>query len=407
MGTKQGYAITTWRLRLRCKHPEWLEATQNFYNQIQRFYYDLYLERSELWRENSQNALRGLEILSIPGRNRTEVECPLPWENVLLYFRRSAANAAIAAAKSYLSRSENGYVGKQETFQSAVTYYKGMYQQLTDHSVELRVWTGQEWRWMHCRLYGRTFPSDGQLMSPSVVFEQKYLMLHVPVKEVVPDASGVKERIAEGRNVCGIHFGTKDVFVVASVMDAAGKELNVRFFKGAKAYTHQCQKILAHIDKSARSHGENGGGPTNQKYWMRIKHLKQHYAHQISREIVDYCCQYDVGIIAYPKYIKEYEQHVKKGAGNYSSLHLSTKIQGYLTYKTWQAGILMIGIHARGMHETCAVCGAEILSVNKTTRECTCASGHQTNRYLNVARNTAKRCLEQFQKTGKQKIKNI
>ena len=140
---------------------------------------------------------------------------------------------------------------------------------------------------------------------------------------------------------------------------------------------------------------------------MRIKHLKQHYAHQISREIVDYCWQYDVGIIAYPKYIKEYEQHVKKGAGNYSPLHLSTKIQGYLTYKSWQAGILMIGVHARGMHETCAVCGAEILSVNKTTQECTCASGHQTNRYLNVARNTAKKCLEQFQKTGKQKIKNI
>lgn len=39
MGTKQGYAITTWRLRLRCKHPEWLETTQNFYNEIQKFYY--------------------------------------------------------------------------------------------------------------------------------------------------------------------------------------------------------------------------------------------------------------------------------------------------------------------------------------------------------------------------------
>ena len=104
MGTKQGYAITTWRLRLRCKHPEWLETTQNFYNEIQKFYYDLYLERPELWKENSQNALRGLETLSIPGRTRKQVEYPLPWDNALLYFRRSAANAAIAAAKSYLTR---------------------------------------------------------------------------------------------------------------------------------------------------------------------------------------------------------------------------------------------------------------------------------------------------------------
>ena len=77
MGTKQGYAITTWRLRLRCKHPEWLETTQNFYNEIQKFYYDLYLERPELWNENSQNALRGLETLSIPGRTRKQVEYPV------------------------------------------------------------------------------------------------------------------------------------------------------------------------------------------------------------------------------------------------------------------------------------------------------------------------------------------
>ena len=133
MGTKQGYAITTWRLRLRCKHPEWLETTQNFYNEIQKFYYDLYLERSELWNENSQNALRGLETLSIPGRTRKQVEYPLPWNNALLYFRRSAANAAIAAVKSYLTRSAGGYAGKTETFHSAVTYYKGMYRELTSH----------------------------------------------------------------------------------------------------------------------------------------------------------------------------------------------------------------------------------------------------------------------------------
>ena len=228
MGTKQGYTITTWRLRLRCKHPEWLETTQNFYNEIQKFYYDLYLERPELWNENSKNALRGLETLSIPGRTRKQVEYPLPWDNALLYFRRSAANAAIAAAKSYLTRSAGGYAGKTETFHSAVTYYKGMYRELTSHGVELRVWTGDEWHWMHCRLYGKEFPEDGQLMSPSVVYEHPYTMLQVPVKEVVQDASGIKERIAAERNVCGVQFGTKDVFAVASVLTADGKETAVR-----------------------------------------------------------------------------------------------------------------------------------------------------------------------------------
>lgn len=268
MGTKQGYAITTWRLRLRCKHPEWLETTQNFYNEIQKFYYDLYLERPELWNENSQNALRGLETLSIPGRTRKQVEYPLPWDNALLYFRRSAANAAIAAAKSYLTRTVGGYAGKTETFHSAVTYYKGMYRELTSHGVELRVWTGDEWHWMHCRLYGKEFPEDGQLMSPSVVYEHPYTMLQVPVKEVVQDASGIKERIAAERNVCGVQFGTKDVFAVASVLTADGKEAAVRYFKGGNRYTDQCRRVVEHIDKSHASHGENGKGPVNQRYWM-------------------------------------------------------------------------------------------------------------------------------------------
>ena len=76
-----------------------------------------------------------------------------------------------------------------------------MYRELTSHGVELRVWTGDEWHWMHCRLYGKEFPEDGQLMSPSVVYEHPYTMLQVPVKEVVQDASGMKERIS-GRKKC-------------------------------------------------------------------------------------------------------------------------------------------------------------------------------------------------------------
>ena len=273
-----------------------------------------------------------------------------------------------------------------------------MYRELTSHGVELRVWTGDEWHWMYCRLYGKEFPEDGQLMSPSVVYEHPYTMLQVPVKEVVQDASGIKERIAAERNVCGVQFGTKDVFAVASVLTADGKETAVRYFKGGNRYSDQCRRVVEHIDKSHASHGENGKGPVNQRYWMQIKHLNSHYAHQVSREIVEYCKAHEVGIIAFPKYAESYEKYVKKASGNYSALHLSTRIREYLTYKAWQSGILVIDINARGLHEICAVCGANIVSVDKKTQECTCEAGHKTNRYLNIARNTAKRCLAQFQR---------
>lgn len=116
---------------------------------------------------------------------------------------------------------------------------------------------------------------------------------------------------------------------------------------------------------------------------------------------MEYCKAHEVGIIAFPKYAESYEKNVKKASGNYSALHLSTRIREYLTYKAWQSGILVIDINAKGLHENCAVCGANIVSVDKKTQECTCEAGHKTNRYLNIARNTAKRCLAQFQKKQK------
>ena len=257
---------------------------------------------------------------------------------------------------------------------------------------------GNSWRWMRCRLYGHTFPEEAQIMSPSVTFKKPYVMLHVPVKEIVEDVSGVKERIAEKKNVCGIQFANKDTFAVASVMNSEKEEIAVRYFKGGNAYSHQCARILKKIDKSFESHGENAGGQVNRKYWMHLKHLSEHYAHGISRKIVEFCRENEVGIIAFPKYVDAYAGYVKKGAGNYSALHLSTKIREYLTYKAWKEGILIIDVNAKGMHETCAVCGKKLVEKDKQKQECTCENGHRNNRYLNVARNTAKRCLEQLQK---------
>ena len=86
---KKGYSITTWRLHLWCDHPEWLRNTQEFYNEIATFYYNLLLKHEELWNLGSQQTLRELEILSIPGRGGRIPEEPLPWEKILSWRIRS------------------------------------------------------------------------------------------------------------------------------------------------------------------------------------------------------------------------------------------------------------------------------------------------------------------------------
>lgn len=92
---KKGYSITTWRLHLWCRHSEWLRTTQEFYNRIAEFYYNLLLDHTDLWEMGSQQTLRELEIMSIPGRGGRIPSDPLPWQKVPLYFRRAAANEGI------------------------------------------------------------------------------------------------------------------------------------------------------------------------------------------------------------------------------------------------------------------------------------------------------------------------
>ena len=87
---KSGYSITTWRLHLWCRHPEWLRTTQEFYNRIAEFYYNLLLDHTDLWEMGSQQTLRELEIMSIPGRGGRIPSDPLPWQNVLPRMRRAA-----------------------------------------------------------------------------------------------------------------------------------------------------------------------------------------------------------------------------------------------------------------------------------------------------------------------------
>lgn len=394
---KSGYSITTWRLHLWCRHPEWLRTTQEFYNQIAGFYYNLLLDHSELWELGSQQTLRELEIMSIPGRGGRIPTEPLPWKKVPLYFRRAAANEGIAAARSYITHlTREGWSGRAERLNAAVTYYKGMYQEFSGKGITLRVWTGGSWTWMRCRLSGRDFPKEARLMSPSVVFEYKHDMLHVPVRQETGNTATVRQRMKAGCSILSIQFTNSDAFAAGVVLDGNGQEKAVRFWKGGREYSHHCRKLLEKIRKSQDAAGEKQTGRVDQKYWMHLKHLSEHYGHQVTSQIISFAREQEVSVIVLPRYNQEYSRNVMKGAGNWSPLHLSTRIRQYLEYKAWENGIIVIEVHASGISTTCAKCGADIDGTDNRTELCHCENGHQTNRYLNAARNLGKKCLTQF-----------
>ena len=362
------------------------------------FYYRLLLTRKELWETNSQETLRGLEVLSLPGQEKRQPEVPLPWENLPPYFRRAAANAGIAAAKSHLSRRKTSYINSAEKIHSAVVYYNRMYRDFSSEEITLKVWNGEEWKWMHCRLFGSAFPRNGKLMSPSVVLDGEFVMLHVPVKEPTPDVTPVKQRMKEERNICGLQFTNGDAFAVGCVMDGDGKELGVRYFRGGEEYSHRCRTLLEKINASQKAKGHIPKGEPDRKYWMHLKNLSEHYAHQVSKEIIDFCQEHEASVIAVPRYREEYTSHVMIGSGNWGPLHLSTRIRQYLQYKAWKAGIIVIEVHANGISSVCAICGSPAEKSGPKSKEYKCIQGHRGNRYLNAARNLTRKTREQFRK---------
>lgn len=338
-----GYCIRTYRLLLDCDHPEWLMENQKRYQEVEQFYYDLLLGLPQLHTLGSQQIMRELEKLTISVGSDDEAMQSLPYAEIPAYFRRAAINSAIAALKSLNTRTD-GHI-RPIKLESRAVFYQRMYRDFDGRKITLHIWNGNEWVWMKCRLHGNQLPSkehdNVKWLSPTVTLERDYCFLHVPVKEPVLDDRKLKQRMTDKVNLCSVQFMNKKSFAVACILDSSGKQIAVRYIQGGTQYAHQCKILLSRIEHSSSSHGSDGQAKANQRYWMRLKYQNEYWAHKASREILDFCTEYKAKVLTWEEYEPEYSKAVLKKSGNWSPLHLSTRIKNYLSYKAWADGILI------------------------------------------------------------------
>ena len=140
---KTGYSIKTWKMRLFCPEKQMIETTEALYREAVAFYYELLKEREELWDENLQTIQGHLEKLTVPGRDGREPKYIPPGGKLPVYFRRSAMNKAAMAVKTAASAERF-----PEKIDANITFFKGMYRDLTDTSVVLKLWNGKKWIWV-------------------------------------------------------------------------------------------------------------------------------------------------------------------------------------------------------------------------------------------------------------------
>lgn len=370
-----GYAIRTYSLRIHSEHPEWLKENQKLFGEAETFYLHLLEEQEALWKLGSQELLRELEKQTVSTVKNPLPIHPLPWNKLPSYFRRAAINAAITFWKSCQARGQSKL---PEQIHGSALFYNRMYRNLSSKGIELRVWTGESWKWLSCKLTGGNLPEqeDVQWLSPYTVQRQKYFMLHIPVRIPISDIRKLKERAASGDSICGVHFSNTDAFAVACIINSRGEQQAVRYFKGGDQYRHQCRKAMEAIKKSKASHGSDHQPYGNKRYWSYLKNVNSYWSQRISREIVDFCLEQGASIIATAEYNSEFSRGVMKKVGNWSPLHLSTRIRSCLLEKAWCKGILI----------------ANISSYNIA------AKSQPGDNRLNKARSIARQCRENFAK---------
>jgi hypothetical protein len=399
---KTGYSILTWKKKLICPEPQWLTNTEDYFREVTKAYYELLKDRPPFWDRSTFDIQRELEQLTVSGRDGRVPQYSLPYDKVPVYLRRAAMNKAAAAVKSTLETAraqedEEADIHFPEQINPAVTFFKGMYSDLTDTGIRLKLWNGRKWVWTECTLTGREFPPEGILMSPTLARVGKRYTLHIPVKQENADARTAKERMAAGTKLCSVRFTNTDVFAMCCVLDENGKQTAAHSCRGGDAYRHRSRQLLEKIESSSVYTKKDNSSQPNRKYFLCLKHLSEHYAHQVSREIIDFCLKEKAGVIVLPAYDEDFSRMVMYKSGNYSPLHLSSRIREYLTYKAWSAGLLILEVNASGIGGTCAICGAP---AHKKGKMFYCGNGHEGNRFLNEARCLGIRCQESFRKNA-------
>lgn len=337
----QGFCTLTFRFRILDGEECIFEKTKELYNRVTEFFLDLYFSHSFLWEVSAGQLLREMEKLVIPARGCESAPVEFPFGKVPLYFRRAAINGAIAAARQFQSRNQ---VWCGQSLHLAPVFYRGMYRELTDEHVELKLWDGSKWRWYPLKLRGRPWPPQGQQLSPTLVLDSmnRSPMLHVPVRMSNEDARTIREKMEQAYQICGISFTNEDPLAVCGIVRRDGSFGQVRFCRGGKEYRHRCEQTLQKIAvsrKAVGSYGKSRDPQLNKRYWKYLKHLSDHTAHQTAREIVDFCKEQEVRVLALPDYEDRYGSMVLNRVGKWTPLYLSIRIRKILEYKAWSQGI--------------------------------------------------------------------
>lgn len=415
-----GHATRTYRVRLYDRHFAWLKATKELYSRVVEHFFQVLKQEEELLSQSDFLLLRTLETKCIGTKEMKAAgvvpEYPLEgFPKVPLYFRRSAINGAIDLARKKAGSSNPNMV-----------LYKGMYRNFTNRTIELKLFNGETWVWVTYPFTGREFPTEAERLSPMLVLEKKTAWLEVPLSFEVEDVRTIKERMNTEERICALAFPDNDALAAAVILDREGREQAHRFFRGGKQKEEQRRRILAHIRISEESRGvkvrtqkkkvaedmplQMVAAPApgeNATLYAELKELNRHYAHVVSRQILNFCLEQNIKVIVVPNYESSIDFRDKKYLKTDAYRWLGRSIIKNLKYKAFGQGVVVTSIRPYHISDCCSECGAKISKYNEGHtagqnyhggKLFLCPNGHTGNTARNTARNVGKSFLAYYER---------
>ena len=316
---------------------------------------------------------------------------------------------------------KKGRPSRPRRLHMSMLYYKGMYKDFDEKSILLKLYTGKAWAWVKHRYTGRPFPENAERMSPTIVIKKKKVMLHIPVKESVEDSRTAKERVQQNEKFVAVALAGSDSLAVCTTIEADGRATAPYFIKGGKELAHRRKLLLGYTKRGIAgnntprfmTHTVRNAAPSvpqehrpNKKYYDKITRLTDHYAHEVSRKIIDYALKQGAKLIVLPELKESFDQAKKPYLSKSPYDFIGRRIARYVQYKAWQKGLVAMTSKPYYASTRCYHCDAPIAKHNTEYqnpsanfyggKNFVCKEGHRGSTALNSARNLGKGFYQKF-----------
>ncbi len=285
---KIGVCNINYNIRLYTDYIEYFKLTNQKFNSLVLEYYTTLIIHQELLTESARDCRAKLEKMLAEEEEK---------EYIPSRFRRSAMMQAIGQAKAYMSKAEkSNKVGIAKEFHIPATFYQEMYKYLENRKIKFKLYNGKTWEWYESKFSKWNIPEGAVLLSPSIKINKQMVMACIPVKITFRNLKTIRERMEEEDvKVCGVAFSGRNNIATCAVVNREEKFVKSLFVKGGDEYkylTSQAMRKIKGNNHKAKNLQKVKGN--NKKYWNKLTKYRTHYAHVISKKIVDFCIENEV-----------------------------------------------------------------------------------------------------------------